>query len=201
MSQRAIDRSYTSSIFEDQTHEGSDVEPRRIAFLDRDGTLIEEPPDEKVDRLEKIRLMPEVIPALLRLRDAGFGLVMVTNQDGLGTAALPRPAFEEAHRFVLELFASQGIRFEAVFICPHHAHELCACRKPATALVDDFLAARPIDRGRSVMIGDRATDLEFAARLGIAGIRVARHGDPDATWPRIVERLLRAGFGTEPARR
>jgi imidazoleglycerol-phosphate dehydratase/histidinol-phosphatase len=163
---------------------------RRIVFVDRDGTLVEEPPDEKVDRLGKIRLMPDVVPALLELGRAGFSFVMVTNQDGLGTPALPREAFDEAHRFILELFASQGIGFEAVFICPHYEHERCACRKPGIGLLESFLANQPLDRAASFMVGDRATDLEFAARLGIPGLKVALAGDPEATWPRIVERIL-----------
>ena len=72
---------------------------------------------------EKIRLLPDVIPALLALTRAGFGLVLVTNQDGLGTPALPQDGFDRTHRFTLDLFASQGIDFEAVFICPHFLHE------------------------------------------------------------------------------
>jgi imidazoleglycerol-phosphate dehydratase/histidinol-phosphatase len=163
---------------------------RRIVFVDRDGTLVEEPPDEKVDRLDKIRLMPQVIPALCRLRAAGFGLVMVTNQDGLGTPALPQAAFDESHRFILDLFASQGIEFEAVFICPHYEHERCRCRKPAIGLVEAFLASTPLDRARSYMIGDRLTDLEFARRLDVTGLRVALEGEPGSTWPAIVERIL-----------
>jgi len=163
---------------------------RRLVFVDRDGTLVEEPYDEKVDRLEKIRLMPGVIPALLRLTTAGFGLVMVTNQDGLGTPALPQDDFDRAHRFILELFGSQGIAFEAVFICPHYAHERCACRKPATGLVEPYLASTPLDRARSYMIGDRPTDLEFAQRLGITGLRIALGGAREATWPAIAERIL-----------
>ena len=90
----------------------------------------EEPPDEQVDSLEKIRLMPGVVPALFDLKRAGFRFVMVTNQDGLGTPSLPREKFERAHRFILDLFASQGIEFDAVFICPHFKREDCACRKP-----------------------------------------------------------------------
>ncbi len=168
---------------------------RRIVFLDRDGTLVEEPPDEKVDRLDKIRLMPGVVPALLELANAGFGLVMVSNQDGLGTAALPYEAFEQAHRFILEIFASQGIAFEAVLICPHYEHERCGCRKPSIGLLESFLSRHVLDRAASFMVGDRATDLEFAARLGITGLKIALAGDAEATWPRIVDRILgnRAG--------
>jgi imidazoleglycerol-phosphate dehydratase/histidinol-phosphatase len=157
-------------------------------FIDRDGTLVEEPADEQVDRLDKIRLVPGVMPALLRLREAGYALVMVTNQDGLGTPSLPEAAFREAHDFILELFASQGIRFDAVLICPHFADDGCDCRKPKTLLVDEYLKGAPMDPARSAVIGDRATDLELAARLGIAGLRVAAGGG-EFGWPAIVRCL------------
>ena len=165
---------------------------RRVVFVDRDGTLIEEPPDEQVDRLEKIRLMPGVIPALLALVRAGFSLVMVTNQDGLGSPSLPQEAFDLAHRFTLELFASQGIVFEAVFVCPHFLRDACACRKPKLGMVEAYLAAHPIDPARSFMIGDRDTDLEFAGNLGVTGLKVRVDGSGAQTWPAIAERILGA---------
>jgi imidazoleglycerol-phosphate dehydratase / histidinol-phosphatase len=165
---------------------------RRVLFLDRDGTLNEEPPDEQVDSLEKIRLLPGVIPALLELKRAGFAFVMVTNQDGLGTPSLPRDTFERAHRFILDLFSSQGIEFEAVFICPHFKHENCQCRKPSLGLVRDFVSANPIDTAHSYMIGDRDTDLEFAKNLGVEGLRVRAHGAADESWPAIARRILGA---------
>jgi imidazoleglycerol-phosphate dehydratase/histidinol-phosphatase len=165
---------------------------RRILFLDRDGTLNEEPPDQQVDSLEKIRLMPGVVPALLELRRAGFSLVMVTNQDGLGTPSLPTDRFETAHQFIVELFASQGIEFEAIFICPHFKHEACACRKPRTGLVDAFVAQNPLDRTRSFMIGDRDTDLQFGTNLGIDALRVRLDGSVEETWPAISARLVGA---------
>ncbi len=166
---------------------------RRVLFLDRDGTLNEETPDEQIDRLDKVRLLPGVIPALLDLKRAGFDLAMVTNQDGLGTPAFPRAAFDEAHEFILRLFASQGIVFDAVFICPHFLRENCDCRKPKLGLVRDFLAAAPLDTGRSYMIGDRDTDLEFARNLGIEGLRVRVDGSSEETWPAIARRILGAG--------
>ncbi len=165
---------------------------RRIVFVDRDGTLIEEPPDEQVDRLDKVRLMPEVIPALLALRRAGFSLVMVTNQDGLGTPSLPQEAFELAHRFTLQLFASQGIDFEAVFICPHFLREGCACRKPRLGMVEEYLRTHPIDLARSFMIGDRETDLEFARNLGVGGLKVQLNGGAAERWGAIAERIVGA---------
>jgi imidazoleglycerol-phosphate dehydratase/histidinol-phosphatase len=158
-------------------------------FIDRDGTLVEEPPDEQVDRLDKIRLVPGVIPALLALRKAGYSLVMVTNQDGLGTPSLPEAAFHAAHEFILALFASQGIRFDAVLICPHFAGDGCDCRKPRTRLVDEYLARAPMEPARSAVIGDRATDLELARNLGIAGLKVAAAGAAEFGWPAIVRCL------------
>ena len=165
----------------------------RVVFVDRDGTLIEEPPDEQVDRLDKIKLMPGAIPALIDLRRAGFKLVMVTNQDGLGTPSLPTERFDLAHRFVLDLFASQGIDFAAVFVCPHFKHDGCECRKPKLGMVEDYLRVHPIDRGRSFMIGDRDTDLEFAERLDIQGLRVRIGGPTEQTWPSIAARILGSG--------
>lgn len=163
---------------------------RRILFLDRDGTLNEEVADEQVDSLEKIRLMPGVVTALLELHRAGFAFVMVTNQDGLGTSSFPRESFERAHRFILELFNSQGIEFEAVCICPHFKREECDCRKPKLGMVEDFLATNAIDKAHCFMIGDRDTDMEFAANLGIEGLRIVLNGKAGETWPAIAARIL-----------
>jgi imidazoleglycerol-phosphate dehydratase/histidinol-phosphatase len=164
----------------------------KVAFIDRDGTLVEEPPDEQVDRVDKIRLMPGVIPALLELQRAGFELVMVTNQDGLGTPTMPEADFRVAHDYLLDLLFSQGVRFREVFICPHFARDSCECRKPKLGLLTDWLSRHSLDRAVSVMIGDRETDLEFACNLGILGLRVSRAGTSDESWPAIAERLTRS---------
>jgi imidazoleglycerol-phosphate dehydratase / histidinol-phosphatase len=174
---------------------------QRTLFVDRDGTLIEEPPDEQVDRLEKIRLLPAVIPALLALSRAGFTLVMVTNQDGLGTASLPQEAFDRAHRFTLDLFASQGVVFDAVFVCPHFKRDECACRKPKLGMVENYLKTHPIDAARSFMVGDRDTDLEFADNLGITGLRVRARGSDQETWASIGERILGSARRAQVKRR
>ena len=172
-----------------------------ILFVDRDGTLNAEPPDEQVDSLDKIRLMPGVIPALLELKRAGFTLVMVTNQDGLGTASLPRDAFEGAHRFILDLFESQGIVFDRVFVCPHFKHEDCACRKPRVGMVRTYLDAHPMDIARSFMVGDRDTDMEFAANLGITGLKIRLDGTEAETWPAIAARILGSARRAQVRRR
>ena len=163
---------------------------QKVLFVDRDGTLIEEPPDEQVDSLAKIRFLPGVFAALNRLAAAGYRLIMVTNQDGLGSASFPREAFDVPHEFVVRSFASQGIAFDAICICPHRPADGCDCRKPKTGMVRDYLASHTIDPAASAVIGDRDTDLEFARNLGLRGLRVRADGRDGATWDAVVRELL-----------
>jgi imidazoleglycerol-phosphate dehydratase/histidinol-phosphatase len=161
----------------------------RILFVDRDGTLIEEPADHQVDSLDKVRFMPGVFAALAELKKHGLRLVMVTNQDGLGTPSFPRPTFEAPHEFILEAFRSQGIEFDAVFVCPHFQADGCECRKPRTGLVKDLIRDSDIDLEGSAMIGDRETDLEFARNLGVRGLLICKNGSDSETWPEVVRSL------------
>ena len=94
----------------------------RIIFIDRDGTMVIEPPsDKQVDSIEKVQLVPGVIPAMLTLRDAGFDFVMVSNQDGRGSDSFPEADFLKPQEFILNLYASQGLTFRDVHICQHFA--------------------------------------------------------------------------------
>ena len=161
----------------------------RVLFIDRDGTLVEEPPDEQVDSLAKIRLLPGVVPALLELKRAGFRFVLVSNQDGLGSETFPAAAFREPQDFIRALFASQGIEFDAEFFCPHRPQDDCACRKPRTGLLTDYLREHPIDPAASFVIGDRDTDLQLAANLGIGGLRVRADGAGGDTWAAVARAL------------
>ncbi len=161
----------------------------KVLFIDRDGTLIEEPADEQVDALAKVRLLPGVIDALNRLRGAGYRLVLVSNQDGLGTESFPTEDFERVQGFLRALFASQGIEFDAEFFCPHFDKDNCHCRKPRTGLLTAYLAANDIDLERSAVIGDRDTDLELARNLGVRGLRVSVNGDAAHRWPVIARTL------------
>jgi imidazoleglycerol-phosphate dehydratase/histidinol-phosphatase len=165
------------------------VSNTKVLFVDRDGTLIEEPPDEQVDSLEKIRFMPEVFEALRQARAAGFKLAMVTNQDGLGSASFPQAAFDVPHQFMLDAFSSQGIEFDAVFVCPHRKSDGCNCRKPKTRLVESYVREQAVDLAASAMVGDRDTDIEFAHNLGVRALRVRRHGEAAETWPAIARAL------------
>jgi imidazoleglycerol-phosphate dehydratase/histidinol-phosphatase len=161
----------------------------KILFIDRDGTLIHEPEDFQVDRLDKVRLVDEVIPSLRELANHGYRFVMVSNQDGLGTDAFPQAHFDGPHELVMSLFDTQGIRFDEVFICPHLPGQNCECRKPRTGLLTRFLAANDIDLGASAVIGDRQTDMELAQRIGVPGLLVNCEDADALTWPEIVDRL------------
>ena len=161
----------------------------KVLFIDRDGTLIEEPGDNQVDAVEKIELVDNVIPALLELAKHGFRFVMVSNQDGLGSASFPQDQFDVCHAHTMRLFTSQGVVFDEVFICPHLPADNCECRKPRTGLLTKYLAATDIDLAASAVIGDRATDMELADRIGVRGLLVNVDEEHAMTWPEIVDLL------------
>jgi len=161
-----------------------------VVFVDRDGTLIEEPADSQVDALEKLAFMPGVFAALAELQRHGFRLVIVSNQDGLGTPSYPQAAYDLVQRFLVDAFASQGVQFDAVFVCPHRPEDGCTCRKPAAGLIEAYLGEQAVQLTASAMIGDRDTDLTFARNIGVRGLTVRRHGAPTQTWPAIVQELI-----------
>jgi imidazoleglycerol-phosphate dehydratase/histidinol-phosphatase len=161
----------------------------KILFIDRDGTLIHEPEDFQVDALDKVQLVSDVIPSLLEIAQHGYRFVMVSNQDGLGTDAFPQDDFEGPHALVMQIFSSQGVRFDEVFICPHLPEDNCECRKPRTGLLTRFLAAHDIDLEASAVIGDRQTDMELAERIGVRALLVNCDHASALTWPEIVDLL------------
>ncbi len=162
-----------------------------VLFVDRDGTLIREPADFQIDAYDKLALVDGVIPAMLRLRDAGYEFVMVTNQDGLGTDAFPQANFDGPHALMVQIFESQGIRFRDTLIDRSFPHENAPTRKPRLGLVQPLLRDRGIDWARSAMVGDRETDIEFAANLGIRGFKLKspQFGD-GVDWAQIAHALV-----------
>ncbi|MFZ7094575.1 bifunctional histidinol-phosphatase/imidazoleglycerol-phosphate dehydratase HisB [Luteimonas dalianensis] len=143
-----------------------------ILFVDRDGTLIQEPEDFQVDSYDKLRFVEGVIPAMLKLRDAGYEFVIVSNQDGLGTRLYPQSAFDGPHALMMQVFESQGIRFREVLIDTSLPEASLPTRKPGIGLALHYLRDRGIDLERSAMVGDRPTDIGFAANMGIRGFQL-----------------------------
>ena len=162
---------------------------RKLLFIDRDGTIIREPHDYQVDSLEKMRLMDSVIPALLALSDFGFELIMITNQDGLGTSSFPKEDFDPPHNAMMDILTSQGVVFKDILICPHLPSDKCLCRKPHLGLVRPFLVDDTIDLTNSYVIGDRDSDLQLAENMGITGLKIGLPGESELEWPEIVTRL------------
>jgi len=171
---------------------------KKILFIDRDGCLIEEPADQQVDAYEKFRLMPGVIPALLELKAAGFRFVMVSNQDGLGTAAFPEADFRGPQDLLLQILESQGIVFDAVHIDPTLPEDNAPTRKPGIGMLLDYLRDSGLDRRQSAVIGDRETDLELAENMGLRGLRIGHDGQD---WPAIARVLLGTARSAEVERK
>ena len=144
----------------------------KVIFLDRDGTIIVEPPDEQVDSLEKLELIPGVIQGLRLLQNCRFNLVIVSNQDNLGSPSYPKGKYEIVQNKLMRLLNGEGIKFNSIFICPHGANENCNCRKPKTGLADEFIRTNEVDLLHSFVFGDRETDVQLARNIGCKAIRL-----------------------------
>lgn len=141
-----------------------------VLFIDRDGTLIKEPADEQIDSFEKLEFYPKVFQYLSKIaKELNFEIVMITNQDGLGTDVYPEDTFLPVHNFVLKSFESEGVIFKEQFIDRTFAKDNAPTRKPNTGLLTKYFS-EPYDLQNSYVIGDRLTDIELAKNLGAKGI-------------------------------
>jgi imidazoleglycerol-phosphate dehydratase/histidinol-phosphatase len=145
---------------------------KRILFIDRDGTLIKEaPPSYQIDSFEKLEFYPGVFEYMGRIaREFDYELLMVTNQDGLGTHSFPEDDFWPVQQLVVKALEGEGIRFSAVYIDKTHALELAPTRKPGTAMLTKYIGNPDYDLANSFVIGDRITDVQLAKNLGCKAI-------------------------------
>ncbi len=143
---------------------------KKVLFIDRDGTMIKEPADEQIDAFEKLEFYPKAITYLAKIaKELDYELVMVTNQDGLGTESYPENTFWPIHNFIMETFEGEGVVFDKVFMDRSFPHENLETRKPRTGLLTEYFT-EAYDLTNSFVIGDRLTDIELAKNLGAKGI-------------------------------
>lgn len=154
---------------------------KKVLFIDRDGTIIEEPADEQVDSIEEFRFLPGAITALSKIaKETDYELVMVTNQDGLGTKAFPEETFWPSHNKMLQILKGEGVEFAEIFIDRTFPEENAPTRKPGTAMLTRYLS-QGIDLNSSYVIGDRITDLQLAENLGCKAIYIKDEPHPLAS--------------------
>jgi len=166
---------------------------KRILFIDRDGTIIEEPEDEQIDSFAKLKFTRGVFRNLSFIRSKlDFKFVMVSNQDGLGTSSFPEETFWPVHNFILQTLESEGVTFDEILIDRHFPDDNAPTRKPATGLVEKYMANPEYDIANSYVIGDRESDRQFAENIGCKALILGQNG---LTWNKIAE-LLFAGERT-----
>lgn len=166
----------------------------KVLFLDRDGTLIAEPDDGKVDSLDKLQILPGVMDSLKKFINSGFRLVIVSNQPGLGGVSFSKGDFDRVQEYLINVFNNYGVYFDEVYFCPHLKDEGCNCRKPKTGLLDIFLNANVVDLHNSYVIGDRLSDVGLAKNIGCKSIAINLVGTSEAdyrfdSW-REIEKLI-----------
>lgn len=171
---------------------------KRILFIDRDGTLIREPEDEQIDSFEKLEFTEGVFRNLGFIASKlDFELVMVSNQDGLGTSSFPEDTFWPVQNFILQTLQSEGIRFSDILIDRHFPEDNAITRKPNTGLVRKYMDDLDYDIANSYVIGDRETDAQFAHNIGCKSLILGKEG---MNWDKIAE-LLFAGERLAEVRR
>lgn len=159
---------------------------KRILFIDRDGTLIQEPADEQIDSFEKLVFVPGMIRALSEIcRKTDYELVMVTNQDGLGTSSFPEETFWPVQNFVLQTLQGEGINFSRICIDRHFPADQAPTRKPGTGMLTDYMDGS-VDLEHSFVIGDRETDAQLAYNLGCQPLIIG----PNMNWDRIAQIII-----------
>ena len=167
---------------------------KRILFIDRDGTIIREPEDEQIDAFEKLQFVPRAISSLAFLRQhTDYELVMVSNQDGLGTDAFPEDTFWPVQNFILDTLKGEGVVFDDILIDPHFPEDNAPTRKPNTGLVQKYIDNPDYDIAGSFVIGDRDTDRRFAENIGCGFLQIA--SEPGAPAAESWQRAMTIAYG------
>jgi imidazoleglycerol-phosphate dehydratase/histidinol-phosphatase len=144
--------------------------PKKVLFIDRDGTIIKETQDEQIDAFDKMIFYPKCIPFLSKIaKELDYELVMITNQDGLGTDIFPEDTFWPVHNFIMKTYENEGVVFDKVFLDRTFPSDNANTRKPGTGLLTDYFS-EAYDLENSFVIGDRLTDVELAKNLGSKAI-------------------------------
>lgn len=158
---------------------------KKILFIDRDGTLIKEPADEQIDSFDKLEFVEGMFKSLSFICSAlDFEMVMVSNQDGLGTPSFPEDTFWPVHNFIIKTLKGEGIEFNNILIDRHFPEDNSPTRKPATGLVRQYMDNPDYDIANSYVIGDRETDRQFAANIGCKALILGADG---MNWSKIAE--------------
>jgi imidazoleglycerol-phosphate dehydratase/histidinol-phosphatase len=151
---------------------------KKVLFIDRDGTLALEPKDYQLDAFEKLIFYPEIFTYLGKIaKELDYELVMVTNQDGLGTDSFPEDAFHPIHNLLIKTFQNEGVVFENILIDRSFPKDNSPNRKPRTGMLTPYIESDDYDLTQSFVIGDRLTDMELAKNLGAKGIFIANQPD------------------------
>lgn len=150
----------------------------KAIFLDRDGTIIHDPLDERVDHIEEIELFKDSIQALKNLQDLGYELVIITNQAGIAEGLITEEEFWQYNGVVIGKFFEKGIKINKTYMCPHSPGGLCECRKPKLAMLLNAAEELNIDMKNSWMIGDRESDILAGVNAGVKTILVKTGNEP-----------------------
>ena len=174
------------------------MKKERLLFIDRDGTIIEEPEDEQIDSFAKLKFTRGVVGSMAFIRQhLDFKFVMVSNQDGLGTDSFPEDTFWPVHNFILQTLESEGVTFDDIKIDRHFPEDNSPMRKPGTGMLTEYMDTEKYDLANSYVIGDRETDAQLAENLGCKALILGRDG---MTWEKITE-ILFAGERKAQVRR
>ncbi len=157
----------------------------KVVFIDRDGTLINEPENGQISNISEVVFKNGVFKTLQLLANHGFKFIIVTNQDGLGTDKNPLKNYEQINEFIVRNFIEHGIKIESILTCPHVAEKNCSCRKPKIGLIEGLMDIS-WEAGQSFMVGDRQTDMEFGSNLNIPSFLLSN----DQSWPLIGSKII-----------